>query len=74
MHEITCQPTLDRAVSIYPGVACELFNRKDSWLCVWLDTVQPQVTLEVLFAALNFHLAVETVCQTLWAVASTRSP
>lgn len=51
MHEITCRPTLDRTVFTDPEAARELFNQKDSWLCVRVDTVQPRVTLEVLFAA-----------------------
>lgn len=74
MHEITCRPTLARAVFTYPGVACELFNEKDSWLRVRLDTVQPELLWRCCLQAPSFYLAEETVCQTLWVVASSRSP
>lgn len=43
MHEITCQPPLDGAVFTYPEAACELFKERGSWLCILLDTLQPEL-------------------------------
>lgn len=61
MHEITCQPTLDKAVFTYPEAACELFNQRDSWLGVRPDTVQPELLRRCCLRPPSFRLAEETV-------------